>query len=174
MLPVRDTRGAACPIYTSVSVPLCFSHFCLVLFVFVYMSLSDLAFCPAVATPPLSTCSSLSRTRSGVLRMQKSRSSVPALPKMHYFKSDSVTMEVGMFRLMPGVLPSYSFIAVISIYSVSLCNSHSQLYLKWHASRPLDQFILVSQWYTADAEIKVSSVENPELTNVLPLKPGVG
>ena len=27
---------------------------------------------------------------------------------------------------------------------------------------------------TADAEISVPSVENPELTNVLPLKPGVG
>ena len=27
---------------------------------------------------------------------------------------------------------------------------------------------------TADADIQVRSVENPELTNVLPLKPGVG
>ena len=30
------------------------------------------------------------------------------------------------------------------------------------------------QWGTADAEIKVLSVENPGLTNVLPLKLGVG
>ena len=30
------------------------------------------------------------------------------------------------------------------------------------------------QWVTADAEIKVPSVENPELTHVLPLKLGVG
>ena len=29
-------------------------------------------------------------------------------------------------------------------------------------------------WGTADAEIKVSSVENPELKGSLPLKPGVG
>ena len=30
------------------------------------------------------------------------------------------------------------------------------------------------KWGTAVAEIKVSSVESPELTNVLPLKPGGG
>ena len=30
------------------------------------------------------------------------------------------------------------------------------------------------QWGTADAEIQVPSVENPELSKVLPLKPGVG
>ena len=30
------------------------------------------------------------------------------------------------------------------------------------------------QWSTADAEIEVASVEKAELTNVLPLKPGVG
>ena len=30
------------------------------------------------------------------------------------------------------------------------------------------------QWGTTGAEIKVPSVENPELTNVFPLKPGVG
>ena len=61
----------------------------------------------------------------------------PALRKIHSFKTDSATMEVGMFRLMP-VLPSYSFTAVFSIYSASLCNSHSQLNIKWHASGPLD------------------------------------
>ena len=33
---------------------------------------------------------------------------------------------------------------------------------------------VVPQWGTADAEIKAHSVESPELTNVLPLKPGVG
>ena len=32
----------------------------------------------------------------------------------------------------------------------------------------------VSQWGTADAEIKFPSVENQELTNVLLLKPGKG
>ena len=53
----------------------------------------------------------------------------PALRKIHSFKTDSATMEVGMFRLMP-VLPSYSFTAVFSIYSASLCNSHSQLNIK--------------------------------------------
>ena len=30
------------------------------------------------------------------------------------------------------------------------------------------------QWHTVDAEIKVPYVENPELWNFLPLKPGVG
>ena len=30
------------------------------------------------------------------------------------------------------------------------------------------------QWHTVDAKIKVPYVENPELWNVLPLKPGVG
>ena len=34
--------------------------------------------------------------------------------------------------------------------------------------------ILNQQWGTADAESKVPSVENPELTDVLPSKPGVG
>ena len=34
--------------------------------------------------------------------------------------------------------------------------------------------ILIQQCDTAEAEMKVPSVENPELTNVLPLKPGVG
>ena len=207
--------------------------FFIVLFVFVYMSLSVLTLCPAVATPPLSRCPSLSRTRSGVPRMQKSGSSaflfvscvcnscmlfpdtmifvtddsmcclyaIPgvlstpflclcptlslsllhrsicicvrvlicsgilsscciassikmsisfphaqcyaadaevrvlcaenqALRKIHSVKSDSATMEVGMFRLMPRVLPSYSFIAAFSIYSASLCYSRSQLNVK--------------------------------------------
>ena len=40
-----------------------------------------------------------------------------ALGKIQSVKSDSATMEVGMFQLMPGVLPSYSFIAAFSIYS---------------------------------------------------------
>ena len=34
-------------------------------------------------------------------------------------------------------------------------------------------FFLNQEWGAADAEIKVPSVENPELANVLPLKPGV-
>ena len=97
----------------------------------------------------------------------------PAPPKMHSFKSDLATMEVGMFRLMPGVLPFYSCIPVFWIYSASLSESRSRLNIKWQASRPLDQFILVSQWDTVDAEIKVPSVENQEPTNVLPLKSGV-
>ena len=46
------------------------------LFVFAYMSLSVLTLCSAVATPPLSNYPSLSRTRSGVPRMQKSESIV--------------------------------------------------------------------------------------------------
>ena len=33
---------------------------------------------------------------------------------------------------------------------------------------------MIPQWGTVDAEIKVLSVRNPELTDVLPLKPGVG
>ena len=33
---------------------------------------------------------------------------------------------------------------------------------------------MIPQWGIVDAEIKVLSVQNPELTNVLPLKPGVG
>ena len=35
-------------------------------------------------------------------------------------------------------------------------------------------FVLSPHWGTADADITVPSVENPELTNVLRLKPGVG
>ena len=35
-------------------------------------------------------------------------------------------------------------------------------------------FVVDPQWGTADAEIKVSSAENPERLNVLPLKPGEG
>ena len=63
----------------------------------------------------------------------------PTLRKIHSFKSDSATVEAGMFRLMPGVLPSYSFIAFFSflffffsssIYSASRCNSHSHLNIK--------------------------------------------
>ena len=54
----------------------------------------------------------------------------PALPKMHSFKSDSATMEDGMFRLMPGALPSYSCIPVFWIYSASLSESRSQLNIK--------------------------------------------
>ena len=65
-----------CPPHSSVSDRLCLDLFCIVLFVFVYMFLSVLAFCPAVATPPLSRCLSLFRTRSAMPRMQKSRSSV--------------------------------------------------------------------------------------------------
>ena len=95
-----------------------------------------------------------------------------------------------MFRLMPGALPSFSFkifffiiiiiIIIIIIFSFlffflldlfSLTfNSHSQLNIKWHASRALDQFILVTQWGTVDAEINVSFTENPEQTNVFSLK----
>ena len=33
-------------------------------------------------------------------------------------------------------------------------------------------FVVDPQWGTVDAEIKVSSAENPERLNVLPLKPG--
>ena len=32
----------------------------------------------------------------------------------------------------------------------------------------------ITQWVTANTETKVQSVRNPELTNVLLLKPGVG
>ena len=35
-------------------------------------------------------------------------------------------------------------------------------------------FVVDPQWGIADAEIKVSSAENPERLNVLPLKPGEG
>jgi len=41
---------------------------------------------------------------------------------------------------MSGVLPSYSFIAVFSIYSASL----SQLNIKWHSSGPLDYILWAS------------------------------
>ena len=50
--------------------------FYIVLFVSFCMSLSVLTLCSAVATPPLSNYPSLSRTRSGVPRMQKSESIV--------------------------------------------------------------------------------------------------
>ena len=43
-----------------------------------------------------------------------------ALRKIHSFKSDSATMEVGMFWLMAGVLPSYSFIAFFKILFIQL------------------------------------------------------
>ena len=61
----------------------------------------------------------------------------------------------------------------LDLFSLTF-NSHSQLNIKWHTSKALDQFILVSHWGTVDVEIKVSSVENPEQTNVLPLKPCAG
>ena len=38
----------------------------------------------------------------------------------------------------------------------------------------LASFNIFSQWGSADAEMKVSSVVNPELTYILLLKPGVG
>ena len=59
----------------------------------------------------------------------------PSATEDAFFKSDSATMEVDMLRLMPRVLPSYSFIAVFSIYLATLSNSHSQLNVKWHASK---------------------------------------
>ena len=49
-----------------------------------------------------------------------------------------------------------------------------------HALRVKDKAPLIApgcllpQWGTVDAEIKVSSAENPELTNVLPIKRGLG
>ena len=94
-----------------------FASFCLYLFTCPYL------FCHFVQL--LQRLPSLSihlfpETLSGVPRMQKSRSPCaenPALPKTHSFKSDSATVEVGMLRLMPRVLPSYSFIAVFSVYS---------------------------------------------------------
>ena len=52
-------------------------------------------------------------------------------------------------------------------HEVSSCCPLSLLYaLSRSANDP--------QWGTVDAEMKVPSVENPELMNVLPLKPGVG
>ena len=50
--------------------------FFIVLFVFAYMSLSVLTLCSVVAAPRLYRCPSLSRTRSGVPRMQKLGSTV--------------------------------------------------------------------------------------------------
>ena len=99
MLPVRDTRDAVDPIPPSLpdSVSL---TFCIVLFVFVYMSLSVLPFCPAVATPPVSIYPSLSRNAqwcTADAEVQVPCAENPELPKMHSFKSDSATVEVGMF-----------------------------------------------------------------------------
>ena len=164
MLPVRDTRGAVDPISPSLpdSVSL---TFCIVRFVFVYMSLSVLAFCPAVATPPLSRCPSLPRMRSAMPRMQKSRSSV--LRTQRYGRYILLSLTQPQWRLA-------CFDWCQEFCLASLSESRSQLNIKWHASRPLVQFMLVSQCDTADAEIKVPSVENPEPTNVLPLKSGVG
>ena len=52
-------------------------------------------------------------------------------------------------------------------HEVSSCRPSSFLYaLSCSANDP--------QWGTVDAEMKVPSVENPELINVFPLKPGVG
>ena len=93
---------------------------------------------------------SFSRTRSGVPQMRKSRSPVLRTQRCGryiLFKSDSAT---------------YSFISLFSIYTASLSNSHFLLKINWHKSRPLDRFI-VSLWDTVDAEIKVTSVKNPEM-----------
>ena len=97
------------------------------------MSLSVLAFGPAIATPPLSNhlfhykqwCTADAEVKVPCAENQ-------ALPKMQSFKSDSAAMEVGMFQLVPGALPYYYlfFIAVLSISSPSLSNSHSQLSIK--------------------------------------------
>ena len=122
MLPVRDTRGAVDPIPPSLpdSVSL---TFCIVHFVFVYMSLSVLALCPAVATPPISAISfPNAQWCTADAEVQVPSAENPVLPKMHSFKSDLVTMEVGMFRLMPGVLPSYSCVPVFGFIQPHLLN----------------------------------------------------
>ena len=132
MLPVRDTRGAVDPIPPSLpdSVSL---TFCIILCVLVYMSLSVLAFCPAVATPLrlyLSISFPNAQWCTADAEVQVLCAENPALLRMHSFKSDSATMEDGMFRLMPGALPSYSCILVFWIYSASLSESRSQLNIK--------------------------------------------
>ena len=62
-----------------------------------------------------------------------------------------------------------------SRHHLSLCLSGPGISSLW-LTVCLHQFSHVTmnpQWGTADAEIKIPSVENPELTNALPLKPGV-
>ena len=170
-----------CPPHSSVSVRLCLSHFCIAVFLFVYMYLFVLAFCPLLQPLPPLTTSFI--TSSGVPRMQKSRSPVLRTQRCPRHSLLSLTQpqrrlacfvwcqELCLFFFFSFFLFFFLF---LSIYFSLTFNSHFQLNIKWHASRALDQFILVSQWGTVDAEIKVSSIENPEQTNVLPLKPWAG
>ena len=131
----------------------------------------------------LQTLPYLSRTRSDVPWMQKSRSPVLKTHRCPRYSLLNLTQpqwglacfvwcqELCLFFFFSFFLFFFLF---LSIYFSLTFNSHSQLNIKWHTSRPLDQFILVRQWGTAAAEIKVSSVENPEQKNVRPLKPWAG
>ena len=125
-----------CPPHSSVSVRLCLSHFCIAVFLFVYMSLFVLAFCPLLQPLPSLTTSFI--TSSGVPRMQKWRS--PVLRTQRYRRCILLSLTLPQWRLacFSWCLIFYFFIAVLSIYSPSLSNSHSQLSIKWPASRPLD------------------------------------
>ena len=77
---------------------------------FVYMSLSVLAFCPAIATPPLSNyLFHYKQWCTADAEVKVPCAENPALLKMHSFKSDSATMEVGIFQLVPGALPYYYY-----------------------------------------------------------------
>jgi len=127
----------------------------------------------------LQTLPYLSRTRSDVPRMQKSRS--PVLRTQRCPRYSLLNLTQPQWRLACFIwcqelcLLILSFFLFIFFFSFFLSfrrsfNSHSQLNIKWHASRALDQFILVTQWGTVDAEINVSSTENPEQTNVFSLK----
>ena len=74
------------------------------------MSLFVLAFCPAVATPPPSNyLFHYKQWCTADAEVKVPCAENPALPKMHSFKSDSATVEVVMFQLVPGALPYYFY-----------------------------------------------------------------
>ena len=116
MLSVRDTRGAVHPIplsrSDSVSLTFASLSFCLFTCPYLFWHFVRLL-------QPLPSLTTSFITSSGVPRMQKSRSPVlrtPELPKLHSFKSDSATVEVGMFQLVPGALPYHYFYFLLRSY----------------------------------------------------------
>ena len=64
-------------------------------------------------------------------------------------------------------LQSYSIMMVLWKRTCATHQAYPIMFLwKW-------TYAIILQWGTADTEIKVPSVENPEMTNILPLKPWV-
>ena len=135
MLSVRDTRGAVHPIplFRSDSVSLTFASLSFCLFACPYLFWHFVRLLQPL--PPLTTSFI---TSSGVPRMQKSRS--PVLKTQSYRRCILLSLTRPQWRLacfswcqelcLIIIIFNYFFIAVLSIYSPLLSNSHSQLRIK--------------------------------------------